>query len=131
MYSCASLNRTHFYAVIGAAFFLLCAGVVSSAPMCSQFGNLAPLPGGGFAVDPNGNLDGLGALQINIPVAYTPLAGYVVASGAAGGTFGDKSSFKNGTGVLGFSVGGWQRLWLSGMLVSKSSAVANGQLSDR
>lgn len=122
-------RRILILTLIWTIFSCCCAVVAMAESICSQFANLSPLPGDGFAVDPSGNFDGLGALQINIPVAYTPRAGSVVASGCAGGTPDDKSSFKNGTGVLGVSVGGWPRLWVSGMIVSKNAAVANGQLS--
>ncbi|MCE5324010.1 hypothetical protein LLG46_11940 [bacterium] len=105
------------------------AGLAAASTVPSQFGTLGPLPGDGFAVDSEGKLDGFGALQINIPIAYTPLTGYVVASGSAGGVTEDKSNFKNGTAVVGGSVGGWPRLWMSAMVIKNDNAVANGQLS--
>ena len=123
------IKRLQTIGVIISLFLLLSAVVVSADTVCDQFANLSPMPGGGFAVDSCGYLDGLGAIQTNIPVAYTPRAEYIVASGAAGGTVEDKSSFKNGTGVLGASIGGWPRLWVSGMFVSQGTATANAHLS--
>lgn len=105
------------------------AGALTASSVPSQFGTLGPMPGDGFAVNSEGKLDGLGALQINIPIAYTPLSEYVVASGSTGGVTTDKSNFKNGTAIVGGSVGGWPRLWVSIMGIKTDNAVANGQLS--
>ncbi|MHB9035625.1 MAG: hypothetical protein ACYC64_03085 [Armatimonadota bacterium] len=115
--------------VVCAALFVVCMGTAVADSLPSQFGTLGPLPGEGYAVDSKGNLDGLGALQINVPVAYNPKAGYVVVSGSIAGNTNDKSNFKNGTLTVGGSIGGWPRLWFSAMGVNSSEVVANGQIS--
>ncbi len=96
--------------------------------VCDQFANISPMSGGGWAVDPCGEIEGNGAFQINIPIGYTPKAGYFVASGYFGGVPPDKSSFTNKTGIIGASIGGMPRAWLSGMVVSNTNAVGNIQV---
>lgn len=86
----------------------------------TQYANVAPLPGGGLALNQDGEPDGRGAMQINIPIAYTPGDGYA-SLGAFSGEhvsvyYGN--SEQNGTGVLAFGFGKWPRLYASGMAVS-------------
>lgn len=97
-----------------------------------QYANIAPLPGAGTAIGPDGDEDGLGALQINIPVAYTPRWGYINVSSY----WGDYSTKKkqplgNGSGVIGMGFGGYPRLYMSGLQVSRDmseSKAMNWQL---
>ncbi len=64
--------------------FLLLTLLLSTASICfctsskhsEQYGNVSFLPGGGVALNPAGDPDGLGDAQINIPIAYTPHRGY-------------------------------------------------------
>ncbi len=93
-----------------------------------QFANISPLPGGGIAISPEGIPDGHGALQVNIPVAYTPRGGYIFAGGYFGGTTTDDDLLKNKSGIMGTSVGGYPRVYVSGMLTSHNAAVANAQV---
>jgi len=97
----------------------------------SQYVNIAPLPGAGIALNAAGELDGLGALQINIPVAYTPGWGYVAGGGFEGAHIGGPSwSFDNGTGVVATAFFGKPSVFISGMKVSHlvdESFALNGQ----
>jgi len=78
------------------------------------FRNVSPLPGGGgIAVTPDGEIDGSGACQINIPIAYTPKCGYVCAGGYVGGDGSTNRDFDHFTGFLGGSVSNSPRLYLS------------------
>lgn len=68
----------------------------------------------------DGEPDGQGAMQMNIPVAYTPGDGYV-SLGAFAGEHVDvyfDDAEENGTGVLAFGFGGWPRFYASAMAVS-------------
>lgn len=98
---------------------LFCSGVGAVDQPSSQFANIAPLPGGGFALNSNGDPDGTGALQINVPVAYTPGREYF-SLGFYGGSHIDEyaSGFPNGGGVLGLGFGKWPRLYISALQVS-------------
>lgn len=96
--------------------------------MCDDFANVSPLSGDGWAVDSCGEIEGNGAFQINIPVAYTPKAGYFVAGGYIGGSPHDVSSFANKTGILGASIGGMPRVWLSGAIVSERTTIGSLQV---
>lgn len=94
----------------------------------SQYANIAPLPGAGVALNANGEPDGQGAFQINIPVAYTPGWGYVSGAAYGGAHVGGPSGeFGNGTGVFGVGFFNKPRIFFSGMkvshLVSDSMAV--------
>ncbi|MCE5315384.1 MAG: hypothetical protein ABFD49_06345 [Armatimonadota bacterium] len=100
-----------------------------------QYVNVAPLPGSGMALDSDGKPDGAGAMQINIPVAYTPGKDYVELSAYAGQFVNDNKSdpnWKNGTGTIGFGFGTWPRFYGSGMAVSSlifdDSKVLSAQL---
>ena len=102
-------------------------------PPVVQFINFAPLPGAGSAVNADGEADGQGALQVNIPVAYTPGDGYVNLGAYSGEYYKDYGAHNaNGSGVLGFGFGNWPRFYGSAMavssLVAHDSKVVSGQL---
>lgn len=100
----------------------------------SQYANIAPLPGAGIAMSPEGRPDGAGALQINIPVAYTPGWGYISASAYGGAHVGGPADeFGNGSGVFGVGFFSKPSIFFSGMrtshLADESTAVSfQGQL---
>lgn len=85
-----------------------------------QYINIAPLPGAGMALDSEGKPDGQGAMQINVPVAYTPGAGFANLSAYAGkyDNSSDNPDNTNGSGVFGMGFGRWPRFYGSGMAVS-------------
>ena len=97
-----------------------------------QYGNISPLPGGGIALDSSGSADGLGAFQINIPVAYTPGQGFMNLSAYAGNYCNGLSQpFGNGSGVFGMGFGNTTRVYMSGMQVShvlKEAKALSGQV---
>jgi len=98
-----------------------------------QYINIAPLPGAGIAIDHNGDPDGRGAFQINIPVAYTPRWGYIGAS-AYKGNHPDRQVLEtgNGSGVFGAGFGNNPSFFISGMQVSRildESQAVSSQLS--
>lgn len=85
-----------------------------------QFRNICPLPGAGVAINALGKPDGFGAIQMNIPVAYTPGEGYT----AAGSYWGnhphvDEPFGQNGTGMLSYGMYEQNRLYISGMWLSR------------
>ena len=87
-----------------------------------QYCNMAPLPGAGIALNSDGHADGVGAIQMNIPVAYTPGSGFANLSAYAGNYCnGNRENFGNGTGVLGFGLGNKDehRVYFSAMQVSR------------
>lgn len=83
-----------------------------------EFAYISPLPGGGLAVSPDGDMDTIGAIQFNIPVAYTPKMGYLNGGAYAGSTGGDRGEFRHFTGFLGGSVGESTRAYLSVLAAS-------------
>jgi len=85
-----------------------------------QFVNIAPLPGCGSALTPDGTADGLGAIQINVPVAYTPGSDYINFGVYAGEYIdgGGPDRWENGSGFIGAGFGRWPRAYLSAMAVS-------------
>lgn len=86
----------------------------------TQYANIAPLPGAGIAINSEGKLDGLGAMHINIPVAYTPGWGYLSGSVYEGAHIGcSVTEFDNGSGVFALGFGEKRRLYVSAMQVSK------------
>lgn len=90
-------------------------------PPPEQYVNIAPLPGGGMALNSEGKPDGQGAMQVNIPVAYTPGENFFSLGAFAGqwNTGADASpSWHNGSGVIAFGFGKWPRFYGSGMAVS-------------
>ena len=130
--------RTSFSLVCAASLMLvMCALCIAVKPAqakepCLQYQNIAPLPGAGVAISQDGIVDGLGAMSINIPVAYTPGRGYASLGGYAGkhpsqGTA-DNGNF---SGVLGVGFLTSTKLFVSGMQVGRSSEeakVLSGQL---
>lgn len=100
---------------------LVSSACLADKPPAPQFINVAPLPGSGLALDSEGKADGQGAMQINIPIAYTPGADFAGISAYAG-QFArrDKShpDWANGTGTLAFGFGKWPRVYGSAMAVS-------------
>lgn len=102
-------------AVILASSMLV--GAAADAPNV-QYTNISPLPGAASALDSQGKPDGNGALQINIPIAYTPGWGYMDTGVFRGDHF-DDNDLNNGSGFLGMGFGsGKHRLYVSGMQVS-------------
>lgn len=94
-------------------------GIAGEAPNY-QYTNIAPLPGGGVAIDAKGNLDGNGAMQVNIPVAFTPGWGYASFNAFKGEhpVKGDPA-FENGSSVFGLGFFKSRRVFMSGMQVSR------------
>ncbi len=89
-----------------------------------QYSVISPFPGGGYSVRPDGELRPGGAMQVNIPVAYTPsrLSGAVsvdVAQTRSGNSLFSGEGGRNGTFTLGvgFPVAG-RGVWLSRMFLS-------------
>ncbi len=124
---------TAIYAILPLIIIVLMLGVgVSYAKTAPdvQYANVSPLPGGGAALNSIGESDGLGALQINIPVAYTPGSGYTNLGLYEGGYL-DKTR-GNGSAVYGMGFGKWPRLYISGLAVSSiifsDSKACNAQL---
>lgn len=98
---------------------------------CTQYANIAPLPGGGIALDQNGKPDGNGAIQMNIPVAYTPGENYFNI-GVYSGEYLDNystDSEENGSGIIAFGFGTWPRFYGSAMAVSHWIATDNKSVS--
>lgn len=92
-----------------------------------QFRYISGLPGGGYAVDPDGYVGFDGALQMNVPVAYTPAAGsYVVSYHSSAINGGIEISFggddANGTGTFAAGCGPeGHGLYLAAMLTGKGN----------
>lgn len=92
----------------------------------TQYANIAPLPGDGIALDQQGVPDGKGALQVGIPIAYTPGQDYVQTGVFLGNYIGgysfkpqnDEAHMGNGTAVIGIGFGRKYRVYGSGMAVS-------------
>lgn len=86
-----------------------------------QFRYLSGLPGGGFGVDYDGTVGFAGAMQMTIPVGYTPASGNWVLVGAAGAVNGGLQidlggDDVNGSAVLGAGFGKPENaLWLAHM----------------
>lgn len=74
-----------------------------------EFRYVSALPGGGWGVTPDGVPGFDGALQINVPVAYTPhrgaIVGYSSASFDSSPVLATGGSECNGTGVIGLGFG--------------------------
>ena len=121
----------HFYPTCKTSIFVFALLVFCAAPRtgaCNsnehvpwpQYGNIAPLPGAGIAIDADGRPDGLGALQINIPVAYNPRSAYFFFSAYSGNyTNVHNEVFGNGSGVFGVTFGSRPRIYISAMQVSR------------
>lgn len=104
---------------------LICIGISSGVCGASepspQYANIAPLPGGGVAINSAGKADGMGAMQINIPVAYNPISGFMNLSVYKGDHIGESrdQQWGNGTGLIGMSFGNSPSLYISGMQCSR------------
>jgi len=94
-------------------------GIVGKVPNY-QYANIAPLPGAGIAIDAKGNLDGNGAMQLNIPVAYTPGWGYVSLNEFQGEhPVHGSPRWSNGSSIFGLGFFSTRRVYMSGMQVSR------------
>jgi len=105
----------------------------ATKPPAEQYVNIAPLPGAGVALSSEGKPDGQGAMQINIPIAYTPGSGYAEASAYVGQWIGNQMTgeWHNGSGVFAMGFGNWPRVYASGMAVShllNDSKALSGQI---
>jgi len=106
--------------LLAALPLLLLRGPAAAADPSVQFANIAPLPGAGIALGPEGKPDGDGALQINIPVAYTPGADTFSLSVYGGGYIDQfNPKLQNGTAVFSAGFGGWPRVFISAMQLSR------------
>lgn len=121
--------------VVIALALLLCAAVASAQTSLDdpnrQFSNISPLPGGGIAINSEGKPDGLGAVQINIPVAYTPTPGCFTAGVYFGKAVKEDNELSNPTGNIGVGLGGGARIYVSAMVytghIKKGGVALNGQ----
>lgn len=111
--------------------------VFAVLPPAVQYLNIAPLPGAGMALNSEGVPDGQGAMQINIPVAYTPGKNYIDIASFAGQFEGDTTGrgrkfWQSGSGFVGMGFGVKPRVYLSAMAASsiifKDSKSMNIQL---
>ncbi|MFP4250311.1 MAG: hypothetical protein ACLFU7_11675 [Armatimonadota bacterium] len=75
----------------------------------AEFRYTSALPGGGFGVTPDGVPGFEGAMQLNVPVAYTPHRGAVIGYSSASfdSTFhiDTEGAQINGTGIIGIGLG--------------------------
>jgi hypothetical protein len=97
----------------------------------AEFRYLSPLPGGAFGVTPEGRVGFDGALQVNIPVAYTPGRGNFVTGYWSGATaewrvrFGTEGPNVNGSGLIAAGLGqAPHSLYVAFMPTSKESEAA-------
>ncbi|MGC8863168.1 MAG: YjbH domain-containing protein [Armatimonadota bacterium] len=94
-------------------------GSVGADHPSTQYANIAPLPGAGIAFDPRGEPDGFGAVQANIPIAYTPGAGQSSLGIYGGSHIGEFSpKLPNGSGSFSAGFGTSLRVYFSAMQVS-------------
>lgn len=114
--------------------FALCLFITTAAAALDepsdQYKNIAPLPGAGIALNQEGEADGMGAMQINIPVAYTPGSGFVNL-GIYGGEHKDSDEIDNGTGNLGLGLFTYPKVYVSAMQTSgdfSESRAISGQV---
>ncbi len=115
------------FAVVAVLLALL--AVAASAVWAAEFRDYwefryaAALPGGGFGVTPDCRAGFDGAMQINIPVAYTPGPGNVAVGYWAGSVepwhvrFDTEGPDVNGTALIGAGVA--RGLWVSYMATAK------------
>lgn len=125
------------------AVMVLMAAVSLAAPKefreFFEFRYMSALPGGGFGVTPEGRVGFDGAIQMNVPVAYTPCGGNFVAGYWAGSldpwnpTLDTEGAKVNGTGLLAMGLGKPERgFYAAFMPTSKESEAAwNFQLQLR
>jgi len=113
------MNRTLLIALLISITVsgVVCAGEFENYP---EFRYSSGLPGGGFGVDPLGHIGFDGALQVNIPIGYTPNLGnvaIVAESGAINGGFPTSLSGPdvNGTVSFGFGVFHDPAVWFTYM----------------
>ena len=109
-------------------------GVCEAAQPSEQYANIAPLPGAGVAINSAGEADGTGAMQINIPVAYTPHWGYMNFAVSEGKHLppNTSDSLDNGSGILGVAFGSKYPLYISVMQLNRhcdESKTVSSQLS--
>lgn len=103
-------------------------------PPVVQYVNIAPLPGGGLALNNEGKVDGEGAIQVNIPIAYTPGDDFIGISAYAGEYLKSVSdeNWNNGSGFYEMGFCGRPRIYFSAMAVSShlidDSKVLSAQL---
>lgn len=111
--------------------------IFAKNPPAPQYINITPSPGAGMALNSEGVPDGQGAIQINIPVAYTPGKGYVDIGSFVGqweniSVDNGRKAWGNGSGFIGMGFGIKPRVYISAMAVSsilfKDSKSMNLQL---
>lgn len=124
------MKRSSIVIAVLAALSLALAAGADEFQEYFEFRYTSGLPGGGFAVDPAGHAGFDGAMQINIPIGYTPGAGnYVVAlsTAAIDGGFPDRirGAGVNGTGAWGVGFFGPEHaLWAMDMRTGGSGEPA-------
>jgi hypothetical protein len=123
--------------------FLLVSSVSQASPEefreFPEFRYISGLPGGGFGVTPDGRVGFDGALQMNVPVAYTPCGGNYVLGYWSGSTdpwdvtLDTEGPKVNGTGLLAAGFGKSDHgVYVAFMPTSKESeAVWNFQIQLR
>ncbi len=117
------------------ATFLVLLILASQAFCCDvpsmQYQNISPLPGGGVSINSNGDSDPMGAVQVNIPVAYTPRSGYLSLGAYRGGHTNTGGEVDNGSGIIGIGLGKTNGIYISAMQVSRvwdESKAVNAQV---
>jgi len=110
-------------ALLRAAVLTLLVCSMGSAALGAQpaadYVNTAPLPGAGVVLSQDGTPDGTGAMQLNIPIAYTPGAGYFDLGAFKGNHPHEfSSSLPNGSGRFAAGIGLRPRVYVSAMQVS-------------
>lgn len=96
-----------------------------------QFSVISPFPGGGFSVRPDGDLRPGGAMQVNIPLAYTPtrLAGVASVDVAQNRSYQNLNTENGRNGTANFAIGfpvARRGVWFSRMFLSASSFTQGG-----
>ncbi len=75
--------------------------------------NVTALPGDGIAINSVGDIDGNGAIQLNIPVAYIPTPGNVLVGAFFGGTGSKDTTLNNKTVCAGTTIPGTNDVYVS------------------
>jgi len=115
------MHRLYTLLIVVALFAIVTAAGAAEFENYPQYRYASGLPGGTFAVDPDGHAGFEGVMQINIPIGYTPGAGnYALAAsaGAIDGSFPTQMSGPrvNGSVPWGFGLGGPDHaVWLADM----------------